>query len=504
MNTVVLDTDTGTGTDATPMALDRPVSPAGASHVHPGVRAYLATSLVLLVLMMLAGLAMRAAQAGWLPVPLDRFYQLMTLHGAGMVGLAGLAGAAIMWHFLSRQVRLSEGILWANFILFLLGVAMILAAILVGGYAGGWTFLWPLPAMSMGVWSPHAAAGFIGGLLLIGVGFLLFCLDSGLAITRTYGSLWAGLGVDQLISGRIDTAHPPVVVASSMSVIVNTVGILTGAVVLVVTLVNLYVPAFAINALLAKNLIYFFGHVFINATIYMSVIAVYELLPLYAGRPWKASRPFYAAWAAATVFVMAVYPHHLLLDGVMPAPLLVLGQIVSYLSGIPVLLVTAYGALMLVHRSGIRWKAPALWLMLAIYGWSAGVIPAIVDGTIVVNKVMHNTMWVPGHFHLYLLLGLLPMVIGFCLHFFAGEPSGTAGRGRGLVALYLVAGAVFGAAFLAQGWSSVPRRWAEHWPQWVAGDQVATIAAIGLVLCTVLLVATVLIRMARPAHVAQA
>ena len=43
--------------------------------------------------------------------------------------------------------------------------------------------------------------------------------------------------------------------------------------------------------------IYFFGHVFINATIYMSVMAVYELLPLYAKRPWKISRPFLAAWA---------------------------------------------------------------------------------------------------------------------------------------------------------------------------------------------------------------
>ena len=498
MTTAILDLDTVPG----------PVSPSAHAArpqvVHPGVRAYLATSLVLLVLMMLAGVTMRATQAGWLPVPADRFYQLMTLHGAGMVGLAGIAGAGIMWHFLSQYVRLNAALLWANLALFLAGVVMILGAILVGGYAGGWTFLWPLPALSMGVWSAHAAAAFVGGLLLIGVGFLLLCLDSGLAITRTYGSLWAGLGMDQLLSGRLRPEHPPTVVASSMVVIVNTLGILTGAVVLVVTLVNLYVPAFAINALLAKNLIYFFGHVFINATIYMAVIAVYELLPLYAGRPWKVSRPFLAAWAAATVFVMAVYPHHMLMDGVLPKPLLVLGQIVSYLSGIPVLLVTAYGALMLVHRSGIAWKAPALWLVLAMYGWSAGVIPAIVDGTIVVNKVMHNTMWVPGHFHLYLLLGLLPMVVGFGLHFFGAAGNEPAHRGRRVVALYLVAGAIFGGAFLAQGWSSVPRRWAEHWPQWLQADRVATVAAIALVLCTLLVAARILARITRSDVVAPA
>jgi cytochrome c oxidase subunit 1 len=337
----------------------------------------------------------------------------------------------------------------------------------------------------MGLWSADAAASFIVGLLLIGVGFLIFNLDAGLAITRQYGSVLRGLGLDQLLSGQIRADHPPTVVASSMVIIVNTLGILSGAVVLAVTLANLYFPELVINPLLAKNLIYFFGHVFINATIYMSVIAVYELLPIYAGRPWKVSRPFYAAWAAATVFVMAVYPHHLLLDGVMPAPLLVLGQIVSYLSGIPVLLVTVYGALLLVYRSGIQWQVPALWLMLAMFGWAGGVIPAIVDGTIHINKVMHNTMWVPGHFHFYLLIGVLPMVIGFGLHITSAHKALNMPLQRGFFYLYFAGAIAFSVAFLAGGWASVPRRWAQHWPEWMAYDQVGSLAAMVVILAMV-------------------
>ena len=38
-----------------------------------------------------------------------------------------------------------------------------------------------------------------------------------------------------------------------------------------------------VDALLAKNMIYFFGHVFINASIYMAVTAVYEIIPEYTG-----------------------------------------------------------------------------------------------------------------------------------------------------------------------------------------------------------------------------
>lgn len=466
------------------------------------VKIYLATSFVVLLLMMLAGLVMRISQAGWIELPPDLFYQVMTAHGAGMVGISALGGAGVMWFFLRRYVELSASVAWLNYTLFMLGVVFILGSIFVGGYAGGWTFLWPLPARSMGQWNAHAAAAFIGGLILIGLGFLAFYFDAGVAISRRYGSLLKGLGIDQLISGRIDTTHPPTIVASSMVIIINTLGTLVGAVVLIVTLVNLYFPDLSISALLAKNLIYFFGHVFINATIYMSVIAVYELLPLYAKRPWKVSRPFYAAWACVTLFVMAVYPHHLLLDGVMPNWMLAMGQIVSYLSGMPVLLVTAYGALVLVYRSDIEWQAPARWLMLSMFGWSAGVIPAIVDGTIHINKAMHNTMWVPGHFHFYLLVGLLPMLIGFSLHVFGSKRLFNEALERTVFWVYAGATVLFSVAFLLGGWASVPRRWAQHAEHWVVYDRIGSVAAAAIVLAMVLITTGVIRRIAtrgRPA-----
>ncbi len=167
----------------------------------------------------------------------------MTLHGAGMVGVSGLAGAAVMWYFLRRYVTLSTGMFLAMLGLSLVGVVMILAAIGIGRFAGAWTFLYPLPAKSMGVWGPHAAGAFVGGLVFIGVGFLLFYLDCALAILRRYGSLWKALGLDQLFgSGPLDTSLPPTVVASTMVVIINVLGILAGAVVLVMSLISIYVP----------------------------------------------------------------------------------------------------------------------------------------------------------------------------------------------------------------------------------------------------------------------
>ena len=441
---------------------------------------YVVSALLVFVLMMLFGLAMRMAQSNWLSVPFRIFYQLMTAHGAAMIGTIGLATTVVMWFFLRKYVRLSLPIFAANYALFMLGALAILAAVFIGGYAGAWTFLYPLPVHSMNVWSANAAALFMLGYLLIGVGFLLFYLDAMLAIIRVYGNLGRALGLRWLFGGEIDKSHPATVVASTMVAIANSIGILAGAVVLVMCLINIYFPSMGLNALLVKNLTYLFGHMFINASIYMGVIAVYELLPRYSGRPYPVSRAFLWSWTASLVMVLIVYPHHLMMDYVMPHWMLVMGQIVSYGAGLPVFTVTVYGALTNIYRSGMRWTMPARLLILSMFGWAAGIVPAILDGTISINKLMHNTQWVPGHFHFYLLLGVLPMVLALLYHLI-GERTPVRAGAKATFALYVLGGLVFAFAFLAAGHISTPRRFAQHLPQWLAYDKVGVIGAAMLI-----------------------
>ena len=440
-----------------------------------GVLTYLAISALVFMLMMVLGVLMRLSQATWVELTPNLFYEVMTAHGAGMVGISGLAASGVIWYFLRRYVNLSTGILWTNLAFFLLGVVLILGGIFLGGYAGGWTFLFPLPGTSAGVWGTTGAACYLFGLLSIGVGFLLLYLDFARAIMAKYGSLAKSLGWPQLFGNSGEEAPPATVVAATMVLIVNIAGILSGAVVLSLILVNLFVPSFAVDALLTKNLTYFFGHVFINATIYQAVVAVYEILPKYAGRPWKVNKIFLAAWTATTIMVMVVYPHHLLMDFVMPTWALALGQVVSYLAGLPVFAVTAWTALTIVHRSGIRWDMTSGLLFTSIFGWSVGIVPAIIDGVIAVNHVMHNTMWVPGHFHMYLMLGLVAMLFGFM--YYLNDQGSRRGIDRIAFWLYLVAGVGFSVGLLISGYESVPRRWAQHMPEWVVDGQVSSVFA---------------------------
>jgi len=446
---------------------------------HPAVLAYLTAAVLVLLLMMVFGALMRMEQAEFIAMGPMWFYELMTLHGAGMVGVAGVAGIAILWHFLGQYVRLSAPVFVANLVFFGVGVAMILVAVLGGHFHAGWTFLHPLPSKSMGTWGPGAAALFLGGMLVIGTGFLLLHLDIARAILAREGGFGRALGWPQLFRGDESPPPPPTIVAATMATIVNLCGIVAGAAILVMMLVNLYFPGFGVDALLAKNLIYFFGHVFINATIYMAVIAVYEILPRYTQRPWKANRVFLASWTASTLMVLFIYPHHLLMDFAMPKWMLVMGHVVGYLNTFPILVVTAYGGLMLVYRSGIRWDMASGLLFVSLFGWAAGAMPAFIDGTIRVNYVMHNTLWVPGHFHTYLLLGMMTMVFGFL--YYIGKSASEAREGmldRAAFAVFVVATLGFTLSFLYSGRVGVARRYAAHLPEWVPYDRIASVFAV--------------------------
>lgn len=431
------------------------------------------------LLMMLFGLLMKAAQAGLVGLEPRLFYEIMTAHGIGMVGTAGLTGIAVLWHFLGRHAALDERVFWAFLALFLSGVVLILGGIFLGGFAAAWTFLYPLPAASGGVWSPTTAVLYLAGLALVGTGFLLAHLECARALRVRWGGLARALAWPLLFRGAQEPVPPPTVVAAAAVTIFNALGLVFGAAVILISMLEILLPAVSLDPLLAKNMIYFFGHVFINATIYMAVIAVYEIIPEYTGRPWKTTRVFAGAWSVVLLFVMAVYPHHLLQDTVMPAWALVTGQILSYGSALPLVAVTTLGLLAYLHRSGARLDLAASLLVLGVAGWTAGVMPAWIDGIVAVNKVMHNTLWVPGHFHMYLILGQVAMVWGTLLWLARGRnAAGLAAADRVLLGLYLLGGAGLTLGFLIAGAASVPRRWAVHDEAWIPHDLPGVVFAL--------------------------
>ncbi|SEP91345.1 cytochrome c oxidase subunit 1 [Virgibacillus subterraneus] len=448
------------------------------------VVSYITVGGIVIIVMMIFGILMLLAQGGVLDLPAASFYQFLTIHGTGMVGAAALAAAGVMWYFLSHYVDLSKKVMSINLVLFLVGVVMVIIGVFSFKYASSWTFLYPLPALSASAWGTVGPLLYLFGMLILGIGFLLFYLDSGRAIIKKHGSLAKGLGWD-VISGKKSEKDAPsgAVVASTMVTIVNITALTAGATVLIMNIINVINPAITFDPLLAKNLTYAFGHIFANSIIYMGVIAVYEILPRYTNRPWKSSKAFLIAWTMSTVFTLIIYTHHLLMDSVMPNWMLIMGQILSYANGLPVLVVTAYGALMIVYKSGIKWDMASGLIYMSMFGWVVGVVPAIVDATIVVNHVMHNTKWVPGHFHMYMALGACAMIFGF-MYFLAKEDSNMKTYILDKIAFIAFTLSIVGlsGSFLVSGALSTPRRWATHIPEWMAPAVFGAVAGVFAVL----------------------
>ncbi|HEV2302872.1 MAG TPA: cbb3-type cytochrome c oxidase subunit I [Stellaceae bacterium] len=445
--------------------------------------AYLVVGFAMLLVMGIFGLVMRLDQAGlWVIAP-DRFYAVMTLHGIGMVAASLLAAMGGMIGVLGGTVRLDARMLWTALVLSLIGSGFVVFATLVGDFGAGWTVLYPLPFDSQGAWTRWAALAALFGILLVAVAFLLYCLELLRATVAHAGGLGRALALDYLFSfGRRGAASVP-----SPAQLVATVVAIDGVVTVLAGAVYL-VPQFAIaaglisgvNALFAKNFLYLFGHTLANLTIYLAAALVYATLPHYTGREWKSTWPVVLGLNLVIILVLLPYPHHLYQDFAQPIWLQVVGQIGSYGVAVPAFLVTIIGGMGQIYRSGMRWQVATILFAIGLWGWTVGGIGAVIDATIPVNQIMHNTLWVPAHFHTYYLLGALAFSTGYMYHLIgARSGGGETTFSRAAAWLYGLGGAGFVLMLFVSGGMSVPRRFAMHIAAWQWPDKIS-VAFVGV------------------------
>lgn len=438
---------------------------------------YMLAGLGAFILMGVLGLLLRTQQAGVLPIDAQSTYAIMTLHGAGMVSAVQLAAMGGVAYVLHDRLRLSTRLLWIVFILNMLGMGFVILSTLVGGFGAGWTVMHPLPYRSLGTWSIWAALATYLGYFVIAFAFLLFCVGILVAGARAYGSVSKALGWPYLFSrGRSgkDDLPPPAHIAAGVVSVAGIVAVVAG--------VLLLVPLFAqaaqliepVDALIAKVLVFLYGHTTANLTIYLTAALVYTLLPRLTGRPWKTTWLVALALNSVVPLVLLPFFHHLYQDFVVPVPLLVVGQIASYLVPLPAFLVTIIGGMSQFYRSGVRWTVPTILIAVGLWGWTFGGLGAVIDATIPVNQVMHNTMWVPAHFHTYYLLGAASFAWAF-LYWLTSELGSVpeTASSRWAAWLYGIGGAGFILSFFVSGAMSVPRRFAEHDAAWQGPDLIS-------------------------------
>lgn len=446
------------------------------------------TAVALFFLMAIGGVIMRLNQAQLIDIGPEAFYRIMTLHGAGMIVTALIGTSGGLWYAVREVLPLSLNRMLANWALTVGGALVVLVSTLIGGFASAWTFLWPLPFMSANQWGDLSAVGYLLGLALVAIGFMTFCIDLVAKTVQHYGGLSRAIGWS-FLRGRDDDPPPPPVLAGFVIGIQGVVTTTMAFPIVFAQLTHALETNTYINALWAKELTYQYGHTIANLTIYLGAGMIYTLLPRYVGRPWKTTPPIAIGWLATVVIVLTAFFHHLYMDFAQPEWASMIGMVASSAAAVPVAVVTAYTGLMLVWGSKFRWTLASTLLFMGFFGWLTGGVGAVMDSLIPMNFRLHNTVWVPGHFHSYMLMGVMLWVLALVTYLFERAADKPSSRFTNIAApsLILLGGTTFVGMWYYSGAEGVPRRYAEHFGGVVGRDEIASFAAITLLIGVVLI-----------------
>jgi cytochrome c oxidase subunit I len=447
------------------------------------VARYLVASTVILLASGFLGILIRESQAGVGKLDKNTWYAFMTAHGLGaFLGWAGFACMGLAYWVLEEvgfELRpLGRWLAEATWWLMVVGVAGVIASTLFMHFAGSWVFLYPLPFHGAGEWGKWATATFSASVLLAGLSIVTWCLailDTVIgpalhAVKSGIGNrLGVALGLGYLWPKRFATNPRPVpypVIPLTVIGIDMIIATLPLAVLLVEMIVQAFSPGVHVDPLLAKNVLWWFGHPVVYLLLFPAVAVYYTLVPKLANRPLVAGNVIAVAWAIAVVANVVVWAHHVYIDhpdGSAQGTINVLMQPTTFALVIPSAL-SLYSLGMTIYRSDWQWGVVETTLFLGLFSWLTAGLSGVVNATIAFDKVVHNTLWIVGHFHQMAIVN-----IGFVI--FAGiywlvpnvygKPLWSESLAKWHIWLTFIGVNVNSAFWLWQGLNGAPRRFAE-------------------------------------------
>lgn len=343
------------------------------------------------------------------------FYRLTTLHGIDML-VAWIVFFEVAGLYLGASVILSSRLVapriaWAAYGLMLGGGGLANVIVLLGKADVMFTAYQPLEADPLFYLGVILFA--VGALVAIGVFFATLVVAKS---EKTYeGSL------------------PLVVYGLMVAAIIGVYALLAGAIAFLPSFfqsigwMDTYDPAFY------RNLFWGFGHSAQQINLAAMVAIWYALGQITLGSTPVNEKLSRFAFVCYLLFINLGSAHHLLVD---PGPsfswklfntsyfmyLAVLGSLIHAFS-IPASLEVAQrrrgftsGLLGWLRRA--PWGEPgfaALVVSMFIFGWGGGVT-GVVLGTEQLNMLAHNTLRVPGHFHLTVVAGTTTAFMGFAYY----------------------------------------------------------------------------------------
>lgn len=331
-------------------------------------------------------------------LPADWFYLVLTGHGANVLLFWILFFEIALLYFASAILlgsRLATPRLaWVGFYMMVVGAIMANVAVLQGDSSVMFTSYPPMVA------APH----FYLGLILFAVGALI----------------GVGIFFATLVIAREERTYegsiPLVTFGALTAAIIAVFTIASGAIILIPTFLWSLGLISDIDPLMYKVIWWGMGHSSQQINVSAHVAVWYAIAALAIGAKPLSEKVSRTAFLLYILFLQLASAHHLLADPGMSATWKIVNT--SYLMYLAVLGslihgLTVPGAIEAAQRrngytrGAFEWLRKAPWgnpafsgmfLSLVMFGFIGG-ISGVVLGTEQLNVLMHNTIYVPGHFH---------------------------------------------------------------------------------------------------------
>ncbi|MGI8386187.1 cbb3-type cytochrome c oxidase subunit I [Robertmurraya sp. P23] len=363
-------------------------------------KSYLLVAFIALLLGGFLGLLQGLNRAGVLELPVWlNYYQILTAHGLLLVVV--LSAFFTIGYFYAGLSHTLGGLLpkvrkmaWIGFWMKMFGFVLVVIPILRNEASVMYTFYPPMAAHPM----------FYFGLVFIVLG--IWMLAAGAFVNVSH---WRKAHKGQ---------HLPILAFFATGVFVLLVGATAFVAVEVLFMIIPWSLGWVdtINVMVARTLFWAFGHTAVNIWYLTAVSAWYVIVPKIIGGTRFNDYLTRVVVIALVIMNITGGFHHQIIDPGISLPIKFMHVFMSLAIGFPSLM-TAYAMFRVFERTGRRngGKGALGWLkklpwgdvrflspFIAMAAFAPAGAGGIVQSTNQLNQVVHNTMWIVGHFHLTL------------------------------------------------------------------------------------------------------
>jgi len=161
-----------------------------------------------------------------------------------------------------------------------------------------------------------------------------------------------------------------------------------------------------VDALANQVAFWIFGHAVVYMLWLPAVGALYLLIPTLAGKPLYSDKLGRISALLYLVFSNVVPIHHLYMVN-LPVYMKFVQEILTYGVVNPSMM-TFFNLWATAKEAKFSWNVVSAFTVTAFAGAIAAGVTGISNATISFDAIVHNTMWVVGHFHAMILLSIVP------------------------------------------------------------------------------------------------